>query len=419
MRGSNLWKELGLEPTQDKSVVKKAYAQKLKSLDLAKDREAFQRLRGAFEWALAYCERQSPPQEAPVDLEVEEEVEEAEEGEETPESPEPPKPARKMRSTATRPMTVESSPLPDPREAVLQAADRITEALEKGQEREAAYELEQTSAMEDFQSLEARWLLAEALLNRLRPFRGRMPVAFCLGFIKHFGLKAESKKDFPRMRDMVELLLLVAELRQTLDGVKKRKIPWPWLDALQRIQLPYRPYLTWFYGFTSKPGLLSFTMEGIVEQLERVSTDTAVFGIDPRMLSWWKGRLERWFHPFRPKSIAQSYWLWILGAGVLYFLNTQRLTNFFHLGDGFLILAFVAFVFGVPLSMLYEFTIFWSIKTRKLGIRNSKIVSWSVVGFIVLLIALNVATDRKGGSGTWTLVAVLVFRFLMSRARKK
>jgi hypothetical protein len=48
-----MWEELGIEPTSDARAIRRAYARRLKSIDAEADIDAFQRLRRAYEMALA------------------------------------------------------------------------------------------------------------------------------------------------------------------------------------------------------------------------------------------------------------------------------------------------------------------------------------------------------------------------------
>jgi hypothetical protein len=48
-----MWQELGIEPTADPRAIRAAYARHLKDIDPGRDLEAFQRLRQAYEVALA------------------------------------------------------------------------------------------------------------------------------------------------------------------------------------------------------------------------------------------------------------------------------------------------------------------------------------------------------------------------------
>jgi hypothetical protein len=50
---SPMWEELGIEPTLDAKAIRRAYAERLKSIDADADIDAFQRLRRAYEMALA------------------------------------------------------------------------------------------------------------------------------------------------------------------------------------------------------------------------------------------------------------------------------------------------------------------------------------------------------------------------------
>ena len=55
MSAANPWEELGIAETTDGKAIRRAYAGRLRGIDQQKDPEAFQRLRGAYEWALNYA----------------------------------------------------------------------------------------------------------------------------------------------------------------------------------------------------------------------------------------------------------------------------------------------------------------------------------------------------------------------------
>ena len=52
----NIWEILGIEPSQDTAVIKKAYAQQTRKYHPEENPELFLRLRKAYEAALAYCD---------------------------------------------------------------------------------------------------------------------------------------------------------------------------------------------------------------------------------------------------------------------------------------------------------------------------------------------------------------------------
>jgi hypothetical protein len=60
-----MWDELGIGPCDDPKAVRRAYAARLKKLDLDKDPAAFARLREALEWALAEIDDGASPQFQP------------------------------------------------------------------------------------------------------------------------------------------------------------------------------------------------------------------------------------------------------------------------------------------------------------------------------------------------------------------
>ena len=62
MSAANPWEELGIAETTDGKAIRRAYAGRLRSIDQQKDPGAFQRLRGAYEWALNYAARRSETQ---------------------------------------------------------------------------------------------------------------------------------------------------------------------------------------------------------------------------------------------------------------------------------------------------------------------------------------------------------------------
>jgi len=55
-----MWHILGLEPTNDKKLIKKAYAKKLKSVSPEDDPDGFQELRSAYEWAMGFSGNSLP-----------------------------------------------------------------------------------------------------------------------------------------------------------------------------------------------------------------------------------------------------------------------------------------------------------------------------------------------------------------------
>jgi hypothetical protein len=55
-----IWQELGIAPTSDAREIRRAYAKRLRLIDADRDIEAFQRLRQAFEAALAQARTQTP-----------------------------------------------------------------------------------------------------------------------------------------------------------------------------------------------------------------------------------------------------------------------------------------------------------------------------------------------------------------------
>jgi hypothetical protein len=61
-----MWQELGIAPTADAREIRRAYARRLKTINVDADAPAFQRLRRAFEQALAAAERQIAPPPLPA-----------------------------------------------------------------------------------------------------------------------------------------------------------------------------------------------------------------------------------------------------------------------------------------------------------------------------------------------------------------
>ena len=52
----NIWTVLGIDPTEDVSAIKRAYAEKARSCHPEEDAEGFLKLRQAYQAALAYAE---------------------------------------------------------------------------------------------------------------------------------------------------------------------------------------------------------------------------------------------------------------------------------------------------------------------------------------------------------------------------
>ncbi|WP_028548585.1 J domain-containing protein [Paenibacillus sp. UNC451MF] len=55
----NIWHHLGINPTEDKSLIRKAYVQKLKQHHPEEDPEGYQKLREAYDQAILNCKRKS------------------------------------------------------------------------------------------------------------------------------------------------------------------------------------------------------------------------------------------------------------------------------------------------------------------------------------------------------------------------
>jgi len=104
-----VWEELGIAPTSDARAIRRAYAQRLREAHPDRDPQAFQRLRGAFERAIAWAERSSSGAEPSQVL--------SEEGEDTfgEQDPEPP---------PARPLTYEEPREFDPEDDLEAAASR-------------------------------------------------------------------------------------------------------------------------------------------------------------------------------------------------------------------------------------------------------------------------------------------------------
>lgn len=71
------WKILGIKPTSDKALIKKAFAQKVKVNPPSKDAQKYQELREAYDWAMKYS-----PAEDKLSRLIEDRLDESEFGDE-------------------------------------------------------------------------------------------------------------------------------------------------------------------------------------------------------------------------------------------------------------------------------------------------------------------------------------------------
>jgi hypothetical protein len=70
MRSAGPWEELGIAETTDGKAIRRAYAGRLRAIDQQNDPGGFQRLRGAFEWAMNFAANQNEAQTQLSELDV-------------------------------------------------------------------------------------------------------------------------------------------------------------------------------------------------------------------------------------------------------------------------------------------------------------------------------------------------------------
>ncbi|MDP9894856.1 hypothetical protein J2W32_003882 [Variovorax boronicumulans] len=146
---TDAFEHLGIAPTRDLKTIKRAYAAALKAVDQASEREAFERLRHAYEQALAWTARVEDDEEEEEEEEEEEDNEDERENGQAdhsepgaPEAPPPTPPGDPSRLDAPSPFAPPSarppvSPLPpvpvpqhsdDARQALRHWTDRLRDA---------------------------------------------------------------------------------------------------------------------------------------------------------------------------------------------------------------------------------------------------------------------------------------------------
>jgi hypothetical protein len=294
------WKELDLAPTNDLRAIKRAYAQRLKQTRPEDDAAGFQRLRAAYEAALAHAERRqgaarprhlslNTPPPAPVGSDPRP-------GDEPTPTP-PPRPVVEERFDAPR--TAEPAPppqrIPPHREASLLAHSVIAVLSEQGDD--AAAERVQRLAAGELIDLELRELFEAELLKRLvqHPERPLRLLACCFATFhwgdNHHPLRHAYGNVFA-FASRAQPVLDARDLLRQLAADEDRKIAnWKAVGRAARLLLAPEPLRG--FAFWNLSNRVLDAMAHMTSELRRRCGEACVLVVPERNLAFWESAVQR------------------------------------------------------------------------------------------------------------------------------
>jgi hypothetical protein len=286
----DIWQELGMAPSGDKAAIRRAYAERLKRVHPEDDPDGFQRLRGAYEAALATLEgawvkleiKGDPKRNAPVEASAAADAT----------ASEPPEPSAVETLADASPQA-----LPHGDWAALDARlPRILTPLGRGDSAAAVAALESTLQEPLLVNIELRRLFEMRLLAAL-PNHLPLPDDFAAAAVRAFRWDQDLRHLPPEYRFFAGDLLRAAEGRCRLEELREAGRGWLMAYCVDKRPLaaalltgPYRPRL---FRLAALSDDLLRSMAGLLTEFRAFYPDAMARGLDPRTTGFWLRRIEQ------------------------------------------------------------------------------------------------------------------------------
>jgi hypothetical protein len=339
----NVWQELGIAPTAEVREIRRAYAQRLRRTHPEDDPEGFQRLRAAYESALAAAASEAdddgvsatvPAVEAQcytVDVvpdaswaaDQHDRLIAEEEAWRSAETVWPEATGEQLcglhenNDSQSDTTTQEEWPQQEDRSEqteVNELSQHMLEALRAGHERETLAWLTQLLAHPRLVHLEYRWQYEGWLLSSLMQLPANPPVSFTRATSRFFGWTALHRARAPAHRAYLDALLVDLDLCDQIEALKAEGRGW-----FYRLRRSRRPLAAWLLTGAYHPLWWTYALlyRGVYAAMREVWAEVKDYGrdhlqavLEPGTVAWW----ERW-----GSTPAASWGLW--GAQTLHRLG--------------------------------------------------------------------------------------------------